>query len=286
VAEKTGAEQVTLEQALLFLCEEESAAEAGAGRDADTVCGGTSTEEDGEEGPEPARPVAGFRGRRAYPARVVYQRCPDCARSRVATRDGFVEVQPEEIDRHEGCAEAVAVDGPTPAALRRRILAREGERCANPRCRHRADHCHHIVFRSHGGASDLANEVAVCVTCHALIHAGLLRVKRAAEGEPTWSPAVAADVAEGVDADREASDRLPVLHLAGPRAAGRSRERGAESANADSADGLDVPALAAGLERLGIAKARSIRLIETAIASLAPGERTEVEVLRRALAGS
>ena len=81
-----------------------------------------------------------------------------------------------------GCAEPIVIDGPTPPKLRRQVLAREGGRCGTPRCHHVADHCHHIVFRSQGGKTKLANEEAVCGTCHALIHAGVLRVSGLADG--------------------------------------------------------------------------------------------------------
>ena len=106
----------------------------------------------------------------------------------MGTRDGFVEVACGEVERYEGSAEPVVIDGPTPPALRRRVLAREARRCGNPRCHDRADHCHHIVFRARGGKTELANEVAVCRTCHALIHAGLLRVVRDPSGELQWRP--------------------------------------------------------------------------------------------------
>ena len=40
--------------------------------------------------------------------------------------------------------------------------------------------------------TELANEVAVCGTCHALVHAGLLRVSGQADGELCWEPVGAA----------------------------------------------------------------------------------------------
>jgi hypothetical protein len=70
-------------------------------------------------------------------------------------------------------------------------LAREGGRCGNPRCHHRADHCHHIVLRSRGGRTELENEIAVCSTCHALVHAGLLRISGQAQGGLRWIPVAA-----------------------------------------------------------------------------------------------
>jgi hypothetical protein len=89
---------------------------------------------------------------------------PGAEHGRVAGRDS-PETRPEE-----------GLDRATPPALRRRILLRDGARCANPSCRAAAEHCHHIVFRSRGGRSALRNETSVCGRCHALIHAGLLTV--------------------------------------------------------------------------------------------------------------
>jgi hypothetical protein len=193
---------------------------------------------------------------------------------RVGTRDGFVEVATEELERYEGCAEQTVIDGPTPARLRRQVLARDAGRCGNPRCHHRADHCHHIVFRSRGGKTKLANEVAVCTTCHALIHAGLLRVSSQAHGELRWLPI----------ATRPSSpepERLPVLQFVAEPA-------GDESSNADSivaADhALDLDGLACGLMRLGVPAIRSRRIINAAIEALPSAETTEATVLRAALA--
>ena len=69
-----------------------------------------------------------------------------------------------------------------------------GGRCANPFCRRETGtegHGHHIVFRSMGGRTELANGVWICVVCHAQVHAGYLRI----EGDPIrglrWIPAVA-----------------------------------------------------------------------------------------------
>jgi hypothetical protein len=255
VAEKTGAEGISIEQALLFLCE----------RSASHAAGGS--------------------GR----SRLVYQRCPDCRRGRMGTREGFVEVGSEEIERHEGCAEAVVIDGPTPPAMRRKILAREGGRCANPRCGHRADHCHHIRFRSEGGETTMANQVAVCTTCHALVHAGLLRVTGTAE-DPCWTPVSVRDRLRG----DPASDRADAEHDGGvptdlmiPSSEHVARVRVStkiQSANADSPAHPDLEDLARGLVRLGVPVTRSRQLVASAMQGIPASERTEANVLRRALA--
>jgi len=242
VAESTGAEEVSLEQAILFLCEKEMLSDPGPSH--------------------------------SPRAQVVYQRCPDCRKARVGTRDGFVEATTEELERYEGCAEQTVIDGPTPAKLRRQILAREAGRCGNPRCHHRADHCHHIVFRSRHGKTELANEVAVCTTCHALVHAGLLRVSGQAHDELRWLP-----VATRLTSPEHG--RLPVLQLVAEPA-------GEESSNEDSnvaADhALDLEGLACGLMRLGVPAVRSRQIINAAIEALPSAETTEATVLRAAIA--
>jgi len=250
VAEKTGADDVSLEQAILFLCEQDA-----PGSHAPVAPAGTQ---------------------------VVYQCCPDCRRSRVGTRDGFVEVTTEEVERREGCAEPVVLDGPTPPRMRRRILARDASRCGNPRCTHRAAHCHHIVFRSRGGKTELANEVAVCATCHALIHAGLLRVTGSADETLCWLPVACPRVpGRGTARNRMAADRLPVLHLEGQAA---TYDEG-ESSIADSDTGsLDVEMLACGLVRLGVPVARSRTAVTAAIHALPRAGLTEANVLRKAVA--
>ena len=273
VAEQTAATEVSPEQAVLFLCEQDAAHAMGRGR---------SVAEPRGSSDEPCRDARRDTAR----ARIVYQCCPDCRRSRVGTRDGFVEVSSEEISRYEGSAEQVAIDGPTPAGLRRRVLAREAGRCGNPRCGHLAEHCHHIVFRSRGGKTDLANEVAVCTTCHALIHAGLLRVYGNAQDELRWSPAGCNDSLQGeVSSERAVAERLPVLRLLTGAARRDPVPDGAEeSANADSVlDRINPQDLAHGLVRLGIPAARSRQLIDAAIAELPLAELTEANVLQAAI---
>jgi 5-methylcytosine-specific restriction endonuclease McrA len=264
VAESTGSDDVSLEQAILYLCERDAV---------------LASEGDG----------AGERGV-AYRAQIAYQQCPDCKRSRVATRDGFLEVPEAEVARFEGSAERVSIDGPTPPALRRRVMAREGGRCGNPRCGNRADHCHHIVFRSEGGKTELANEVAVCATCHALVHAGLLRVSGVAGEGLTWAPISWSDsLKHQVASGQAVADRLPVLHLVRESATADSvrGDGGSQSATADCCGepnhGVNREDLAHGLRRLGVPMARSRQLIDAAIASLPPAEATEAEVLRRAI---
>lgn len=45
------------------------------------------------------------------------------------------------------------------------------EAAASPDCTHRAEHAHHMLMRSQGGADDPSNLLAVCAPCHEHIHA-------------------------------------------------------------------------------------------------------------------
>ena len=66
-----------------------------------------------------------------------------------------------------------SIDQKTPPALRRRVLARDGDqcRCCNSRTQLMV---HHIRYRSKGGRTRTWNLITLCMRCHALVHAGLL----------------------------------------------------------------------------------------------------------------
>jgi Holliday junction DNA helicase RuvB len=67
-------------------------------------------------------------------------------------------------------------DAPTPPALRRRVLARDGYQCRC--CRNPVSlHAHHIHYRRNGGPTTASNLVALCQRCHTLVHEGLLVVR-------------------------------------------------------------------------------------------------------------
>lgn len=128
---------------------------------------------------------------------VVYQHCPECSESTVGTAEGPVRVDSARIDELLPVSERVEIDpaetlevaplpsgetdSPNTAQLVRKVLHRDGMRCASPGCgsRHQLQ-AHHVIFRENGGRTILANEVAVCSRCHALIHEGLLEVSGSA----------------------------------------------------------------------------------------------------------
>lgn len=78
-------------------------------------------------------------------------------------------------------------DKPNTPAIRQRVLSRDGVRCRVPGCANRAQLAsHHVVWRSHGGATTIENEIGVCTSCHSLIHEGLLHVNGSAPAGLEW----------------------------------------------------------------------------------------------------
>lgn len=261
---------------------------------------------------------------------VIYRTCPDCRESRVETEDGAVSVSPErvaelaprsnivEIPREEellGVAlPAGEVDKPNSAQLSRKVLNRDGLRCASPACDRRLKlNAHHIIFRSKGGPTALWNELAVCDRCHAMLHVGLLDVSGSPENVLTWTRRPIAAGAKVRDAEALRSRLRELVATIPPPAAPvyrplEPRPR-APYANPESPRGdwfTEIPPvtdanlnlvrdLAEGLIRLGWKRAESEERIRAAIRSLAEeahAQRTpdqayeppsEVAILQRAL---
>lgn len=61
-----------------------------------------------------------------------------------------------------------------PRRMRRAIETRQGCMCANPGCKNRVRHIHHVTFFSQGGVTSVDNMVGLCASCHRLVHAGLI----------------------------------------------------------------------------------------------------------------
>jgi hypothetical protein len=219
---------------------------------------------------------------------LVYHTCPECRRAKLQTEDGFVEVDREEIERVEG--EAVvetitsdedALDRPTPPAMRRKVVLREGERCANPHCQHPAEQCHHIIHRSKGGNTVFENIVATCRRCHAMIHAGLLRVSGRPGEDLLWSTRCE-QLERQVRRTKRRASRLPVLRLESAHADCTLAASSAGSARADS-PGCDLSAIAAGLVKLGFTSQESRARVERAMDLIGESERSEENLLKAAL---
>lgn len=136
---------------------------------------------------------------------IVYRTCPECRTSTLATVDGPVDIPPARVDDLAPVSNRITIDAdeelpaehlpqgewddPNSARLSRLVLHRDGMRCANPGCgRRRNLHAHHIVFRSKGGRTVLANEVTVCDVCHSLLHQGLLEVTGSVDSGLQWRP--------------------------------------------------------------------------------------------------
>jgi hypothetical protein len=143
---------------------------------------------------------------------ILYHRCPECRKAHLPTPEGPVEIPAEVVDAVESEAKKVMItpkeesaagvgvvvgtpvpfeqrDHPNTPSIVKKVLLRDGQVCANPMCGAKLGlHAHHIQFRINGGKTTLANETAICPTCHSLAHAGLLRI----EGNPltglVWKP--------------------------------------------------------------------------------------------------
>ena len=250
---------------------------------------------------------AGRTARTDSPYVIVYQQCKDCGRARVVTEDGPVEVPAERVNQLADAAretveekpdttgntgqpdeETPSIDRPNSTTLSRKVKLRDGGHCQNPGCQNRGPlHAHHIHHRARGGRTSLSNEVSVCATCHALIHAGLLEVT----GDPV----------EGL-AWRSRSQRLVVMD----RSDERSHQLAAipitrtESAIADSADksnpstpawptppAHDLDALAGALVQLGLGRKDARSRVEHAWLKLKTrGEKPDPDrILTLAIAG-
>ena len=62
-----------------------------------------------------------------------------------------------------------------PQDVRRAVLIEAGYRCAVPTCRTiLAIDLHHMVKVANGGSNDADNLIAICPTCHALHHRGVI----------------------------------------------------------------------------------------------------------------
>ncbi len=62
-----------------------------------------------------------------------------------------------------------------PVAVRRDVLMEAGYRCAVPTCRTILTiDIHHIIHVSKGGGNEVSNLIALCPTCHALHHKGVI----------------------------------------------------------------------------------------------------------------
>jgi len=158
---------------------------------------------------------------------VVYHRCGDCHRAWLQTDDGpegisssrvaerekdavILDLDEEERSTRDGPRGASSPadvlvpkeerDGPNTAMIRQQVLGRDGHRCAVPGCENKGNlYAHHVRWKSHGGKTEIINEVSLCGTCHGLVHDGLLRLEGDAPHGLIWSGKDGAPLLASVD---------------------------------------------------------------------------------------
>jgi hypothetical protein len=120
-------------------------------------------------------------GRSRYQIAVTI--CSECKRGWHDTSGGSVELSPAAV----ACA---ACDGrdlgfldndhvgrakqKIPPAVRKKVLARDRQRCAVPGCRSTNLDVHHILELSNGGKHELLNLISLCEAHHLAVHEGSL----------------------------------------------------------------------------------------------------------------
>ena len=88
-------------------------------------------------------------------------------------------------------------DKPNTPRIRQHVLGRDGAACAVPGCNNSSGlYSHHVKWKSHGGRTEVENEVCVCGRCHSLLHDGLLQVKGDAPYGLKWTASDGADLSE------------------------------------------------------------------------------------------
>lgn len=162
---------------------------------------------------------------------IVHQ---DSKGTRVHTARGEVELDLglKEAQRLVEQAELVPADravadpdAETPEWLRRRVLARDNQKCRN--CGQSIYlHVHHVEFRGMGGKTEAHNLVAVCGVCHALVHKGLLVVREDDAGGFVFLDRIGVPVnggGAGLSGSTVAAAKVvPALPVAGARTCART----------------------------------------------------------------
>jgi len=83
---------------------------------------------------------------------------------------------------------AVKIDKPNTNTIRKQVLSRDGHCCAAPGCLNKRNlSAHHVAWRTHGGKTELRNEISLCPTCHSLVHEGIITVKGKAPHDIEWT---------------------------------------------------------------------------------------------------
>ncbi len=139
------------------------------------------------------------RGENAYPVnyRVIEHRCSACERAWLETGLGRIELDERTRALIECDAEIVAGDDSAgtpghlsrtiPPATRRAVLIRDRGRCTVPGCRHKKHlELHHIEPWAQSRSHRPSILTTVCSAHHTMLHNGVLRVSRGADGDLQW----------------------------------------------------------------------------------------------------
>lgn len=146
---------------------------------------------------------------------VVYHRCSDCRRAWLQTDEGPQGISASRVTEREDDAEILCLekeerplndgprgpsspdaplvpreerDRPNNTVIRQQVLGRDGHRCAAPGCGNRGNlNAHHVRWKSHGGRTEIINEVSLCRDCHTLVHDGFIRIEGEAPHGLRWS---------------------------------------------------------------------------------------------------
>lgn len=196
---------------------------------------------DTEMGPLPIAP--GPEGEHDLDPAAILSACLHCDAEQHRVDEADVAGQPGPSPERP-VVEAPPEAPPTPAWLRRRVLARDGGCCRNCRSRHRLM-VHHLRYRSQGGPTRASNLITVCVACHALLHAGLLEVHghQAKQAHFVDADGIGGAQAERLLAALEPGPRLSVV--APPTSAGPVEEGPVAGGRLVTLD--DVPARVDGV---------------------------------------
>lgn len=201
------------------------------------------------------------------PFSILYQLCPRCReKATVATDEGRVavpaehakriegearkvEIRPEEERRESGehadCGGDHEIDRPNTPALARKVKLRDGLVCTNPFCRRKSGlHAHHVKYRWMSGRTALWNETTVCVTCHLLLHLGLLVIDEKEDGSYEWIRCSDGLVLDPLEEEKDLAGVPTVI------AEYTTANAASAAAGADGTSGGDGAATARGAERI------------------------------------
>jgi hypothetical protein len=173
---------------------------------------------------------------------ILYHNCTICNETHLVNGRERVKVSPETLARVEGEARKVEIkpeeerpllqENPEPRnapatvpseerdhkntpLLVKKVLLRDGQCCVNPFCKRRLGlQAHHIVFLCQGGKTILCNECALCATCHALVHQGLLEILGTSPADLRFIPRVnRLNIDARVDAELAELGNVPAVQI-------------------------------------------------------------------------